>query len=227
MKKVKLGLRDVAKDFNLKFASKEFNVVFLPKEDVIIYLYLIGCPDKQYSKYGQTQNQRIKNIERFLKSKDFFTLKKRYAGTIIEKKSIQKIKVRDIKNLEIRQRCNKIISNLKKKKSHAALLPIIRNKKERKFLINVVLLHEWVHTLLLYNRINFQKRTKSKWYLDEGLANYLMLFSETGKTDVKVKTKNFLMKKGLLIWNELLKDKSTPKERYNTIIDYLKRETKS
>ena len=226
MKKAILRLKKLSKDFNLKFDSRKFNVVFLPKEDVIIYLYLVGCPDKEYSKYGQTQNQRIKSIERFLKSKEFSILKKRYAGTIIEKKSIREIKVRNIRNLGIRQKCNKIISNLKRKECHAALLSIIRNKRERKFLINIVLLHEWIHTLLLYNGINFQKKTKYKWYLDEGLANYLMLFSETGKNDVKVKTKNFQMKKGLLIWNRLLRDKLTPKGRYNTIIDYLEIETK-
>jgi len=226
MKKSMRILKNLAKDFNLKFDPGKFDVAFLPKEDVIIYLYLAGCPDKKYSKYGQTQNKRMKNIERFFKSKEFSVLKRRYAGAIIEKKAVHGIKVRDIENHVIRRQCNKIISGLKSKEPHAALLPVIRNRRERKFLTDVVLFHEWVHALLLCNGINFQKRTESKWYLDEGLANYMMSFSETGKTEVKVKTKDFQMRRGLSIWNRLLKDKLTPKERHDTIADYLKIETK-
>ena len=223
MRQIITRLRKISKDFNLKFDSKKFDVFFLPKEDVIIYLYLVGCPDKEYSKYGNTQAQRINNIEKFLNSKEFSILKKKYAGTIVEKKALQKMKIRNIKNSNIRARSRKIVNILKNRRNRVALLPVIRIKRERKFYINTVLFHEWIHTLLLSNGINFQKKTKSKWYLDEGLANYLMLFSETGKSDVKIKTKNFQMKKGLLIWNKLLKNKLSPKERYDIITSYFKK----
>jgi hypothetical protein len=216
-----LKLKKLANDFGLKFNVKKFNVVFIPKEDIILYLYLIGCPDKEYSKYGKTHIQRIKNIDRFLQSNEFHILKRKYAGTIIEKKPLEKIKLAKIKNPKIQNTATKLVKELKRKEFLAALLPIIKNQKERKFLLNVVLFHEWIHTLLLENGINFQRKTIAKWYLDEGLASYMQLFSEKGKSDLSNKANNYKnsnVRKGFLIWNKLLKDKLTPKERLNAIL---------
>jgi hypothetical protein len=214
-------LKKLANDFGFKFNVEKFNVVFIPKEDIILYLYLVGCPEKEYSKYGKTHIQRIKNIERFLQSKEFRILKRKYAGTIIEKNALQKIKLTKIKNLKIRSKATKLVNELRRKESRAALLPTIKNKKERKFLLNVVLFHEWIHTLLLENGIYFQRKTFGKWYLDEGLVSYMQLFSEKGKSDFNNKASNYKnpnVRKGFLIWNKLLKERSTPKERHNAIL---------
>jgi len=221
MKNLLLKLKKLANDFGLEFNAKKFNVVFIPKEEVILYLYLIGCPDKEYPKYGKTQVQRMKNIEKFLKSKEFSVLKRKYAGTIIEKKALNNIRLNQIRNNQTRRKCFKIVSNLKKRKDLTALLPIIKNQKERKFLLNVILFHEWIHTLLLENGIYFQRKTIAKWYLDEGLVSYMQLFSEKGKSNLGNKANNYKnsnVRKGFLIWNKLLKDKLTPKERHNAIL---------
>lgn len=219
--KVQLAkLKNLANDFGLKFDSKKFNVVSTSKEDVILYLYLIGCPDREYVKFGKNKTLRMKNIEKFLRSKEFYTLKRKYAGTIIEHKALKKVKLKQIKNIEIRKKAMNLIKNLSKRKDRTALLPIIRNKKEGKFLLNVVLFHEWIHTLLLENGIYFQKKTMKKWYLDEGLASYMQTFAEKGKSDLSNKANNYKnksIKKGFIFWNGLLKDKLTSKERYQIL----------
>lgn len=221
MKNLLLKLKKLANDFGLEFNAKKFNVVFIPKEEVILYLYLVGCPDREYSKYGKTHIQRIKNIERFLQSNEFHILKRKYAGTIIEKKALKKIKLSKIQNLKIRTKATKLVKELRRKESLAALLPIIKNQKERKFFLNIVLFHEWIHTLLLENGIYFQRKTFAKWYLDEGLVSYMQLFSEKRISDLSNKANNYKnsnVRKGFLIWNKLLKDKLTPKERHNAIL---------
>jgi hypothetical protein len=49
----------------------------------------------------------------------------------------------------------------------------------------------------------------------------MQLFSEKRKSDLSNKVHNYKnsnVRKGFLIWNKLLKDKLTPKERHNAII---------
>lgn len=54
----------------------------------ILTEYIGTCPDPIYQKYGRKAEQRIKNIDKFVKSKDFKKCLKRYGGQVASKRGL-------------------------------------------------------------------------------------------------------------------------------------------
>lgn len=230
---LKNRLKKVANNFGFKYDPVVFKVSFLSKKDFTLLNYLTGCPDTPYSKFGKTKTERLKRINEFLSSKDFANQIKKSGGCVVTLKTLQYVS-RRIKNKKIEIRWKKLVNKIRQRtKFGLAVITEPADKKEFNFTLNNILFHEWVHVLLTYNKINFQKIKHSFWLLDEGLTTYLQIFSENEKVDLEKRIKSRIKRKGTsklfklyaknaLTFNVLLKNKKYPKERYKAIINFIK-----
>jgi len=165
--KLKRKLKTLAKRFSLKYNSRILNLNIVSKKELVMINYLNNCPD--YNKFGRG-NERVKNIEKFLSSKLFMKSIKKQGGCVINKKDFIN-KVKNIRNLNIRKKYEKIIKKMKGK-NLVVYVSKPTNIKERKF-VETIILHEWIHILLNYNKINLQKINPKFWILEDGLVNFI------------------------------------------------------
>jgi len=166
--KLKRKLKTVAKTFSLKYNPRIFNLNWVSKKELVMINYITGNP--KYNKFGKTDDKRIKNIEKFLSSNFFKRIIKRYGGCVVSRKRFIK-NMKKIKNKEIREVYEKIIKSVKGKE-RIAFISRPRNIIEGRDLEKIIL-HEWIHQLLIYNKISLKKINPEFWRLDEGLAIYL------------------------------------------------------
>ena len=234
MPRIKSQIKKIAKEFDLKYETKWFAYLWISKRQEILLEYLGNCPDPIYQKYGKTAEHRMKNLDKFINSKDFKECVKRFGGQVLEKKSFEKNKklFKKIKNKKIKSELfnfHKKIKNKFKKVDQIALLTKTNIKKEKYWLKKYILRHEWIHILLYKNKVNFQKINKKYWAYDEGLNEFLgaYLDGKLNKLERFRDKENYPLEKKNWIhsikFRELFKNKKTPKERKEVIFNLIKR----
>jgi hypothetical protein len=168
-----LELEKIAKRLNLNFNRDWFRYIWITKEQEILTEYLSDCRDPIYEKYGHGISERVENIEKFHKSKDYADCIKRYGGQVINKKSLSRWKfiAKGFKDKKLKEMlldlCNRVEKNIDSFKKIAALTET-NIKKEREHLMVEILLHEWIHVLLEQNNIYAKN-----WKYNEGLVTYI------------------------------------------------------
>ncbi len=226
-----IKLKRLAKEFNLKYNSQWFNFILVPRRQLVLNNFIIGCPDPSYNKFGKSYKLRIKNLDKFLKSKEYKKIVRRAHGGIKLKEDLEKdIKSAQlIKNKKVRQEYLDIFKKARPKfKSNIlALVTKPRTKKESKLILQI-LTHEWEHVLLMKNNIYFQRKGRKYWPLDEGLVTYFDAFlgKYISKLDAMQKReKNTFLRQYIsnaVKWKKLLEGKTKPKERKKAILNYYK-----
>lgn len=100
-----LQIKKLARDFDLKFNFKWFGYLWISKREEILKEYAGTCPDPLYEKYGRNATERIKNIDKFMDSKDFQECLKRYGGQVASKEGLKENEknYQKIKNKKIRE----------------------------------------------------------------------------------------------------------------------------
>lgn len=222
----KLRIKKLAKDFGMKYNSKIFNMNLVSKKDLLLLKYISTCPELVLVKYGKDVKTRIKNLDKFLKSKDFKIQSKKSGGSIFLISEVKK-NFKMVKNEQI-QKIPKLLKN-KTLGNRWAIVISKTTKRELKFLFDMILFHEWVHVLLSDNKIYFQKIKKSYWKYDEGLTTYMCNFSDGSlnklaeRYEREKNNKNSLLKiylKNALIFSKLLDKCNRGKERKIKIIGF-------
>jgi len=236
LEEIRRNIQELAKKFDLKYKKELYKAKFLTSEEFTILQFLIGCPEPFYVKFGKRIQERIKNIDRFLDSRGFIKLsKKKIGGSVLDSKDIKNFQknINNLKDYRIKNKCKKILRKIKSSITKmVVVITIPKNERQKKFLFNIVLFHEWIHILLFSNKI---RSTKPKyWVLDEGLTTYLQVSFKKKRTDVskiirqrmKKARKDSLYRvyaKNALKFNKILKNKKKPTERKKTILDYYKK----
>ena len=163
---IKNQLKTISKDFNLKYNPNWFNVLWISKRHARYLEYVGMCFDPIYTKFGKTIEKRIENIDKFESSKEYKKIKNEFSGQAITKKEVVKgIKdCKKIKNLKLKKELLNLHDSILKslKEDNLALLTKTNNKKEKEILLNSILFHEWIHLLLMKNKIYFIRKDK-KW----------------------------------------------------------------
>ena len=229
---IKLQIKKLAKEFDLNYNSNWFNYLWISVRHEILTEYIGTCPDSIYEKYGKTAKQRIKNIDKFVNSKDFKICLKRYGGQVARKSELRKEEklIKQIKDKKLRNELLQFYQKLKNsfgKSDFLALLTIPRNEKERNWQMKFCLRHEWIHILLEKNKIQFQKINKKYWTYDEGIDEYLGAFLD-GKLykleNLRDREKYPMEKKNWIYaikFRKLLENKKTPRERKEEILSLI------
>ena len=177
IKEIKTNLKKISQDFNLKYNSNWFNVLCISKRHARYLEYIGMCFDPIYTQFGKTIEKRIENIKKFEASKEYKKIKNEFSGQAITKKEVSK-GIKDCKKIkdeklkkELLNLHYLILKNLKE--DNLALLTKTNNKKQKEILLNSILFHEWIHLLLMKNKIYFKSRGDKYWKYDEGLVTYL------------------------------------------------------
>ncbi|MEJ2267726.1 MAG: hypothetical protein P8X70_01480 [Nanoarchaeota archaeon] len=178
---IKNKIKQIAKDFDLEYNAEWFDYIWIPKRQEILIEFIGDCPDPIYKKYGKTTLQRIKNLDKFIQSKDFQNCIKRFGGQVAEKKDLQKEErlYKKISNKKIREELLNVYLKVKEKLKNAEQIALITKtniKKEKEWIEKFILKHEWIHILLYKNKIDFQKINKKYWKYDEGLVEFLGVY---------------------------------------------------
>ena len=135
---IKLQIGKIAKDFGFKYNKEWFDYMWISIRHEILAEYLGDCPDPVYKKYGKNSKERIKNIDRFVRSKDFKNCLKRYGGQVSDKKDWKQEKewINQIKNDKIKKELLALHHRIKKKFAKTdklALLSIPHNEKQKEW----------------------------------------------------------------------------------------------
>jgi len=225
-------MKKLAEEFDLEYNSDWFEHLWISVRYEILTEYIRTCPDPIYQKYGKTAEQRIKNIGKFVNSKDFKDCLKRYGGQVAQKSELKQEEkwIKQIKDKNLRNELLKFHEKLKKqfgKTDFLALLTIPRNKKEKEWQTRFCLRHEWIHILLDKNKIQFREIAKRYWLYDKGINEYMGAYLD-GTLDKLEKFRDkeeYPMEKKYWVYaiklRELLKDKKTPKERDKALLDLI------
>lgn len=191
---IKVQLKKLAKEFDLKFNSKWFDFIWMTKRQARYLEYVGMCFDPIYTRFGKTIEKRIKNIDTFENSRELKEIEHRFSGQAITKDEVMKgiTALKNIKNHVLRKELLKTYQKIKSKlnENSLALLTIPDNDKEKDFLLNSILLHEWIHVLLIKNKIYFQSISENYWKYDEGLVTYLEYFLSGNLNSLKPLRKN-------------------------------------
>jgi len=236
IEEIRRNIQELAKNFDLKYKKELYKVTFLTSEEFTILQFLIGCPEPLYVKFGKNIQERMKNIDRFLDSRDFIKLsKEKIGGSVLDSKDIINFhkNISNLKDYWIKNKCKKILRKIKSSVTKmVVVVTTTKNERQRKFLFNIVLFHEWIHILLFSNKIRSIK--PKQWVLDEGLTTYLQIFFENKKTNIskiikkrlKIAKKDSLYRiyaRNALKFNKILKNKKDPIERKRVILNYYKK----
>ncbi len=230
---IKSQLKKLAKEFDLQYKDEWFKYLWISKRENTLIEYLWMCPDPIYTQYGKTLHERTKNIDKFVNSKEFQEIIKRFGGQVMKKKELtQGVKiVRNIENKNLMKEIQNLIKKIKNKiksSTSLALLTETKIKKEQEYLKKRILLHEWIHIILFKNNIRFQKINKKDWKNDEGLCTFCEEFvnNNLDKLESKAKKITYPMEHQYYIYaikfRNLLKNASTPKERKQIILKKLR-----
>jgi len=229
---LKNKLKHISQDFNLKYNSNWFNVLWISKRYARYLEYVGMCFDPIYTRFGKTIQKRIENMDKFESSKEYKKIKKEFSGQAITKEEVIKgIKdCKKIKNEKLKKELldlhHLVLKNLKE--DNLALLTKTNNKKQKEILLNSILFHEWIHLLLIKNKIYFKSEGDKFWKYDEGLVTYLEYYSknrlnylESTKNKVKYPSQKLYFVYAIK-FRKLLKDAKTPKEIKYSILNLLK-----
>ena len=228
--KIKEQIEKISRDFDLKYNLNWFNLLWISKRQARYLEYLGMCFDPIYTRFGNTIKKRIENIEKFESSKEFKKIKNEYSGQVITKsevakgiKNCRRIKDFKLKN-ELLNLYKKILNNLKE--DNLALLTETINKKHKDILLNSILFHEWIHLLLIKNKIFF--KLEKNWKYNEGLVTYLEYYSqdrlnflESTKKKVKYPSQKIYFVYAIK-FRELLKNANNGIEKKNILLNLVK-----
>ena len=224
-------LKKLAKEFDLKFNKKWFKYILISKRENILIEYIWMCPDPVYTKYGKSPPVRIKNVVKFVNSKEFQDIIKRYGGQVIKKKSFDEYffkRINKIKDIEIKGEYLRIYNKIKKalgNSNQLAILTKTSKKQEKENLRKLILLHEWIHVLLDENSLNIE----NNWKYNEGLVTYLqeflggrlnMLESNVKKIDYNFEKQYFIY---AIKFRELLKNIKESRQRKKKILIFIRK----
>jgi len=225
-------LKHISRDFNLKYNSNWFNFLWISKRYARYLEYVGMCFDPIYTKFGKTIEKRIENIDKFESSKEYKKIKKEFSGQAITKEEVIK-GIKDCKNIKD-EKLKKELLDLHKlihknlKEDNLALLTKTNNKKQKEILLNSILFHEWIHLLLMKNKIYFKSKGDKYWKYDEGLVTYFEYYSknrlsylESTKNKVKYPSQKLYFVYAIK-FRKLLKNIESAKERKKKILDLLK-----
>jgi len=230
---IKPQIKKIAKEFGLRYNPEWFNYMWVSKREGRYLEYMGMCWDSIYTRFGRTIENRIENIEKFNKSKELKKIVKRVGGQAITKEEVIK-GIKDCKKIQNEKLKKELLSlhkmiKLNLKENNLALLTKTKNQKHQELLLNSILIHEWIHLLLLKNKINFKDISEKHWKYDEGLVTYLEYYIKNKLNHLestKKKTKYPTAKVYYIYaikFRKLLKNKETPKERKKVLIDLLKK----
>lgn len=230
--KIKSQIKKLSEEFNLRYNPAEYGFMWISKRHARYLEYVGMSHDPIYTRFGKTVEKKIENIEKFERSKEFKKIKNEYGGQAITKKEILK-GIKDCKKIrkpklrrELLNLHNNLLLNLKE--DNLALLTKTNNKNEKKILLNSFLLHEWIHLLLMKNKIYFKSISEKYWKYDEGLVTYLEYYLQNRLNYlefIRNKTKYPHQKKYYIYaikFREFLKTKKTPRERKKAILRLIK-----
>ncbi len=177
IQKIKLQLKKLAKDFGLNFYSNWFVYDWISKKQEILTEFLSTCPDPLYNKYGRTVKERLNNLDKSVSSADFKKCCKLFGGQVYTKKGLQNDKktLQRINNPLVKKELKQLIKIAEKhliNSDNVALLTRTNIKKEKEWLFEHILIHEWIHLLLYKNNVKFQKKGATYYAYDEGLCDY-------------------------------------------------------
>jgi len=230
--KVKAQLKKISKDFALKFDKEWFKHLWISNRLEILTEYLGTCPDPIYQKYGKNPNERIRNLDKFVDSRDFKECLKRYGGQVAHRSELKQEEkwIKQINNKKIRKELLEFHAKLKKSFGKAKFLALVtkpRNEKERKWQLSYCIREEWIHILLDINKIKFQDIKKKYWPYDEGIATYFAFYLENKLNRLeKFRDKEkYPMEKEYYIYaikfRQLFKNKKSPEDRKKALIKLL------
>ena len=235
LEEIKENLKRLAHEFGLEYRPESYSFFFLSKREILLRNYLAAPTDHpMYEEFGATPEERIQNLEKFLCS--FLYTKMTGSGStegcVMTREELDQERslLFRIQNPELRAEYQALYAKIAQhmKGKWLVLLSMPETERERQSGLEYLVLHEWIHVLLMDNGIFFQAQGKD-WRLDEGLVTYMMAFLEKEELDPK-STKGLQDKltkyhKALLEaahrWWELLHSKGTPKERKETILALL------
>ncbi|MDP4039561.1 MAG: hypothetical protein Q8P57_03210 [Candidatus Pacearchaeota archaeon] len=232
VQKAKSHIKKLAEKFDLKYNPNWFKHLWISVRHEILTEYIGNCPDPIYQKYGKTAKQKIKNIDKFVNSKDFQNCLKRYGGQVSQKSELKQEEkwIKKIDNEELRNELLKFHEELKNQFGETdflALLTIPRNEKEKEWQMRFCLRHEWIHILLDKNKIQFQEIAKKYWPYDEGINEYMGAYLDgtLNKFEKFRDKEDYPMEKKYWVYaiklRELLKDKKTSEERKKALLDLI------
>ncbi len=167
MKKKEMILKKIkgkADYLGLKFDPRIFVVNLVTQREVNIINYLAGSP--LYNKFGKSGVQRAKNFDRFylkwinINSKGVVANKGYLLGYI-----------KLVKNPKHKRMLEGMIKKLKSNTMGYA--PVVKASKSISPGSLDVLFHEWIHTLLVYNKLGFHDTRNKRGKYNEGLAIFI------------------------------------------------------
>lgn len=221
-----LEIKNLAKDFDLKYKKELYNHLYISTEELIIKDFFGNCPDPEYIKYGNCDTKNVaKNFQKFYNSKSFQErLKKLQGGCVTHKEwlNFEKKLIKKIPNKKLRNKVIKLYQKLGEKMGKNSSLALI-DKNSSKHSKRETLLHEYIHIL---NNSNNVSPKSFEW--NEGLVTYMTCFGLGRKSQLEQRPKetsnkmwNIYLKYGHK-WALLLKKTKTPKERKEIILIKLK-----
>ena len=175
MEKVIRKLREIAKRYDLKFTSRMFRPNFVDREYYwpLAFIDGVSLPSlKEFRVYPDTTENRVRVLDKLLARKDYKELKKHTSGCVTSKKQLLKT-VKKVRESEMRIRLLKIVRNLKSFNDHTIIITKPVNKIE-KIGLNYIMLHEFLHMLLISNKVSLLRIRSNYWKLDEAIVDYLM-----------------------------------------------------
>ena len=230
MKAVRLQIRRIAKEFNLSYYEESYSLLFISKRECCLRNYLAA---PMYAEFGITPEERARSAKRFLNSSLYaqVTGPGSIEGCVMTRKELEDEQevIAQVEDPDLRAEYetlyDKLAHHMQGKRLTLLSKPETENERRR---LEYLVLHEWLHVLLMDNEIVFQDRGKS-WEWDEGLVTYLMAFLGKEYLDVPVheggegapdNLRQRYREAGRR-WREILKDKRTPEERKATILEQL------
>lgn len=167
--KILAAMKTKAENLGLKYDKRIFVATFLTKGEVALINYLMGSP--RYNRFGISREERIANLKRFLVD-DAYKMAGYGGSAGLDKTYLIKV-AGLITDLKIKKRVMKLINALKPNKHGYAAVVTKSKKRSQTEIENDILFHEWVHTLLAYNKIGFWDTGKDRWKYNEGLTIFV------------------------------------------------------
>jgi hypothetical protein len=159
-------IKEKADELGLKFNSKIFIANYVTKREANIISYL--APSPKYKKFGTTKRQRANNFGKFLRSWELKSIDTK--GLVVNKTSFMEC-MKLLKDPKERRLVERLLNGFKfNGKGYG---PVISKSNSRLEDSYDVLFHEWIHTLLNYNKLGFYDTGGNRWKYAEGLTVFV------------------------------------------------------
>lgn len=232
---IRSDLQSIAQAFALRYDPDACHCLVLPKRAVVLRNYLVS-PGPDFSGFGSPGADRVRNVRAFVESKAFARLVAKGSTSASAMSRLELEHERHlISQIEagLRKEYEEIYRQIERHLRGTWLILATRPETQREQAeLSRILLHEFIHVLLIENSILFQAVGKS-WRLDEGLAACMADFvgkdiiglKRTPRTiliEIMSKQARVYLRNGRW-WKEQLREKVTPQERKDAILAKLHR----